>query len=65
MLDEAERQAPELALVQQYRSNVAFLMGDRQAAISALERGLELEPDRVLLSENLKRLRAEPPAAEH
>src|SRR5207245_2952740 len=47
-LDAAERAAPRYALVQQYRSNVAYLMGDVPAAIKALQRGLELEPDNVL-----------------
>ena len=45
-LDEAERVAPHYALVQQYRSNVAYLMGDRAAAIAALKKALALEPDR-------------------
>ncbi len=57
-LDEAQRIAPRLALVQQYRSNVAFLQGDREAAIAALERALELEPDNALFRTNLERLRA-------
>jgi hypothetical protein len=45
--------------VYQYRSNVAYLMGDREAAIEALRRGLEAEPDNALFRENLKRLMAE------
>jgi predicted AlkP superfamily phosphohydrolase/phosphomutase/Tfp pilus assembly protein PilF len=59
-LDEAERIAPELALVYQYRSNVAFLRGEREAAIAALERALELEPDNALFRTNLERLREAP-----
>jgi tetratricopeptide (TPR) repeat protein len=56
-LDEAENIAPTYALVQQYRSNVAYLMGDREAAIAALEKGLELEPDNALFRKNLERLK--------
>ncbi len=59
LLDHAETMAPEYSLVFQYRSNVAYLMGDREAAIAALERALELEPDNALFRENLKRLRAD------
>jgi len=55
-LDEAERLAPQLALIYQYRSNVAFLRGDRQAAIAALEKALEIEPDNELFKQNLERL---------
>jgi len=55
-LDESERAAPRLALVQQYRANVAFLMGDRDAAAAALRRALALEPDNALFQENLRRL---------
>lgn len=58
LLDEAEAAAPDFALVQQYRSNVAYLMGDRARAIAALRRGLELEPGNALFRENLKRLLA-------
>jgi arylsulfatase A-like enzyme len=57
-LDEAEVRAPGLALVHQYRSNVAWLSGDSEAAISALERALELEPDNALYRVNLETLRA-------
>jgi tetratricopeptide (TPR) repeat protein len=59
-LDEAERLAPELALIYQYRSNVAFLRGERETAIAALERALELEPDNALFQTNLERLREAP-----
>lgn len=55
-LDQAQRIAPDYSLVYQYRSNVAYLMGDRQGAIEALEKGLELEPDNALFRENLRRL---------
>ena len=56
LLDQAEAIAPRYALVQQYRSNVAYLMGDRAAAIAALKKGLALEPDNALFQENLRRL---------
>jgi Type I phosphodiesterase / nucleotide pyrophosphatase/Tetratricopeptide repeat len=49
--------APDYVLVYQYRSNVAYLMGDRAAAIAALERALELEPDNALFRVNLEGLR--------
>lgn len=55
-LDEAAGIAPRYALIYQYRSNVAYLMGDTATAIAALKRGLELEPDNALFRENLKRL---------
>jgi tetratricopeptide (TPR) repeat protein len=61
-LDEAARIAPRYALVYQYRANVAYLMGDRAAAIAALKQGLALEPDNALFQANLKRLE-QPPAA--
>jgi tetratricopeptide (TPR) repeat protein len=61
-LDEAEKIAPRYALIQQYRSNVAFLMGDRARAISALEKALEIEPDNMLYKSNLERLEAEEPS---
>ena len=56
LLDEASRLAPRLALVYQYRSNVAYLAGDTHAAVAALKKGLEIEPDNVLFRENLKNL---------
>jgi predicted AlkP superfamily phosphohydrolase/phosphomutase/Flp pilus assembly protein TadD len=56
LLDEASRLAPRLALIYQYRSNVAYLKGDTPAAVAALKRGLEIEPDNVLFRENLKNL---------
>jgi predicted AlkP superfamily phosphohydrolase/phosphomutase/Flp pilus assembly protein TadD len=55
-LDEAERIAPTSARVLQYRANVAYLMGDKAAAKSALTRALELEPDNALFRANLERL---------
>ena len=45
--------------IYQYRSNVAYLMGDRAQAIAALKKGLELQPDNELFRENLKRLQQE------
>ncbi|MEM8933177.1 MAG: alkaline phosphatase family protein, partial [Acidobacteriota bacterium] len=59
LLDEAAEVAPSFPLVWQYRSNVAYLMGDRDAAIAALERGLELEPGNALFRQNLDQLRRE------
>jgi tetratricopeptide (TPR) repeat protein len=55
-LDEAARVAPKLALLYQYRANVAYLKGDRAAAIAALKQGLRLAPGNALFRENLKRL---------
>jgi tetratricopeptide (TPR) repeat protein len=55
-LDEAGRIAPLYALVYQYRSNVAFLKGDREAAIAALRKALEIEPDNALYRTNLHHL---------
>ncbi len=58
LLDEAERVAPTYILIYQYRSNVAYLMGDQAGAIAALEKGLEIEPDNALFQTNLERLRS-------
>ena len=55
-LDAAEKLAPRYALVYQYRSNVAFLMGDRERAKAALRTALEIEPDNALFKNNLQRL---------
>ncbi len=63
-LDEAERLAPRFASVPHYRSNVAFLMGDAEAARAALERAIELEPDNPLFRVNLQRLSETEPAPE-
>lgn len=57
LLERAEDLAPELALVYQYKANVAYLMGDREAAITAMERALALDPENILYRENLERLR--------
>lgn len=59
-LDQAQALAPRLALIYQYRANVAYLKGDRAAAIDALRQGLKLEPDNALFHENLKRLEQPP-----
>jgi len=60
-LDRAEAAAPRYAIVYQYRSNVAYLMGDKRAAIEALRKGLAIEPDNVLFQENLRRIQAASP----
>jgi lysophospholipase L1-like esterase len=52
LLAEAQRLAPDVALVYQYQANVAYLTGDRHEAARALERALELEPDNTLLKAN-------------
>lgn len=57
LLDQAAEVAPSYSLVYQYRSNVAYLMGDTEGAVAALEKGLELEPGNQLFIQNLKRLR--------
>lgn len=62
-LDEAQRIAPRYALIYQYRSNVAFLRGDRAGAIAALQRALELEPDNALYQQNLRYLQKQPRSA--
>ena len=59
LLDQAEAEAPAYVLTYQYRSNVAYLMGDTAAAIAALEKGLEFEPDNALFLTNLERLRGD------
>jgi predicted AlkP superfamily phosphohydrolase/phosphomutase/tetratricopeptide (TPR) repeat protein len=63
ILAEAARIAPRYALVQQYRANVAYLMGDKATAVAALKRALELEPDNALYKENLRRLEKDEGAA--
>ena len=45
-------------LIYQYRSNVAYLMGDHETAITAPEKALELEPGNALFRTNLERLKA-------
>lgn len=59
-LAEAGAIAPDLAVVCQYESNVAYLAGDRPRAIRALERCLALEPDNALFLQNLQRLQSGP-----
>ena len=63
LLAEAEKIAPDYVIVYQYQSNVAYLMGDESAAMRALERALELEPDNALFKANLARLKAKAAAA--
>ena len=62
-LDEAAKTAPKLALVYQYRANVAYLRGDTAGAAAALEEGLRIDPGNALFAENLRRLRQTPSAA--
>ncbi len=57
LLDAAEQAAPGYVLVYQYRSNVAYLMGDLPLGIAALEKALEIEPDNALFERNLERLK--------
>ncbi|MEM7244781.1 MAG: alkaline phosphatase family protein [Acidobacteriota bacterium] len=57
LLEEATRLAPRLVVVQQYRSNVAYLAGDLATAQDALERALELEPGNALFRRNLESLK--------
>jgi len=56
-LEEAESLVPDLVMVHQYRSNIAYLMGDLRTAIDSLETALELEPDNALFKHNLENLR--------
>ena len=65
MLDQAERLAPRDPLVWQYRANVAYLKGDRAAAIAALQHGLALDPGNALFQTNLRRLQADGAAPVH
>jgi Flp pilus assembly protein TadD len=62
ILADAERIAPGLARVYQYRANVLYLKGDVAGARAALERALAIEPDNALYRENLARLPKAPPA---
>lgn len=57
LLDQAVAIAPSYSLIYQYRSNVAYLSGNVEGAVSALEQALELEPDNALFRQNLERLR--------
>ncbi len=61
LLEQAESLAPDYPLLYQYRANVAYLTGDRDAAIAALERALELEPGNALFRRNLESLRRPAP----
>ena len=56
-LAEAEQAAPRYVLTYQYRSNVAYLMGDVPGAVRALEKALQIEPGNALYKSNLARLR--------
>lgn len=57
LLEAAEGEAPSYILIYQYRSNVAYLMGDLALGVAALEKALELEPDNALFARNLARLK--------
>jgi tetratricopeptide (TPR) repeat protein len=57
LLDRATAVAPDYPLVHQYRSNVAYLLGDLEVAEEALERALELEPSNELYRSNLREIR--------
>ena len=52
--------APDHALLYQYRANVDYLRGDREGALRALRRGMELDPENALFRENLRRLDSSP-----
>jgi len=58
LIDAAEQAAPGYVVVYQHRSNVAYLMGDTQAAIAALEKALAIEPDNALFQHNLDSLKS-------
>jgi len=62
MLDRAEALAPHLGIVHHHRANVAYLSGDRDGAVAALRRALELEPDNAVLRANLASLDGGQPA---
>ncbi len=53
LLDQAEKMAPNLALLQQYRANIAYSAGDEEMALRALRRGLDLDPGNLVLQRNL------------
>jgi predicted AlkP superfamily phosphohydrolase/phosphomutase/Flp pilus assembly protein TadD len=57
LLDTAEKLAPDYVIIHQYRANVAYLSGDKRAAIRALERALQLDPGNELYRANLARLK--------
>jgi tetratricopeptide (TPR) repeat protein len=56
LLLEAESLTPDASVVYQYKGNVAFLRGDRGAAVAALKKALELDPEDARIRENLRRL---------
>lgn len=56
-LEEAKEIAPDLVLIHQYESNIAYLAGDPSRAVAALERALALEPDNALFRHNLGELK--------
>jgi Flp pilus assembly protein TadD len=56
LLDQAEELGPNLAVVHQHRSNVAYIQGDLDGALRAVERALELEPDDPLFQHNRQEL---------
>jgi hypothetical protein len=62
-LDAAADMAPDLALVHQYRANVAYLSGDLTGAAAALERAIALSPSDPVLRRNLELLRQAPAGA--
>jgi hypothetical protein len=55
-LDGAEVVAPRYAAVFQYRSSLAYLMGDLPRAVSDLQRALEIEPQNALFRQSLEEL---------
>lgn len=55
-LDSAAREAPGMASVYHYRSNIYYLMGKHQEACDALRLALALEPDNPLFRRNLEAL---------
>ncbi len=56
LLDAATAIAPPDVRAYPLRANVAFLMGDRDRAREALQRGLALDPENALFRANLRRL---------
>lgn len=61
LLEQAEDAAPPYVVTYHVRANVYYLKGKIKEAIKALELALVVEPDNALFSQNLKRLKAEPP----
>jgi Flp pilus assembly protein TadD len=56
-LEEAASLAPDLELVHLDAANVAYLQGDLLAAVAALERAVEIDPDDPVVRENLETFR--------